>query len=1033
MKTKKVLLFASIAVALAGCSNDEFLLDSNNGDNGGSLNGKLVDAGLLAMQRGGEGLNTGTRALSPEGNFVWMPEVVNVKDGTIGLLNGERSNQKVGLCWTGRNLGDPDFGATQTLTQNVYTNYEFEHVGWLDVDATVPSIVECSENDLDNGAYIIDEGKPEANFEGTLPGLRYNGYYYSDVYPAKGSYNETDHPESTGELNLGKGLFRTGSQTVFEGEYLVYFPYTDAFTRGPIIANQPTEFDVDAGDDDYKNASRYAFCLGRIEQYSGGAQVSKLETKTLSSYAIVNLYNHSEFGDETSVKIKKVILYSPAKQLMYENAIKTDQSISALNAGKNLDSKGLFIGGNYAKYTNAIYANLTTQGTKNLEYLAVDECEAGEEMHRIVFPILPQDVEGEFSVILIDDKDQSVEIPWSESKSFASNMPVTMDINLYGQPFTNNYVAVDEESLYSALEKIKTNGSKEPAYNANRIKMLNDITLENEKNMDNQNNSTIFFDKNIELYSDYDETRLILNTGKRLYIKSQNKERKLTVNVNVEIMGRDCCGSDVAMMSVGGASGQTCNVDFNKTVKNEGTLALGNDVTGTASAVINVAKLENVYDEWSDPDETGYKKDYDKNAATLYLVGGQEKGNSKITIDELSNEGRVKSRATFVTFGKNSVTEEERNQTRGERVVKANVGTLTNSGEIYIDFRTQVDVTTKLTNVDENSLIEIEGKGFSATVDGNLYITATSLSNAGTMDNRGVVNFVKAPLTNTGLFIDRTNGQLGAMEVVNGTRAGAGTTTTKKYAGTDNVYTTDLNVEGIYVAQVETDDRFRFVMTDPVVEKSTVIVEVLKNGTDKGGANVTTNDAYYLSYVDPNNKLQTKDVYIKTDGDCRFRTGLEPDEAGNELSKALGDCVTVFENASLKLPDGIYTAKNITVNKGARAETAKTGKLNVSNNFELAGGFTSNGIFDIKNVIVKATGEFDSNGNPNVAENFTTSGTVTFAANTTTTINGWFTSNDGGTFTRESLGNDPYSRATVNANDLNIVGGECTGGWPTRF
>lgn len=140
MKANKILLFTLASAMFAGCSNDEW---QSNEYAEGLKNGKLVSSGLLSMSVGAE---AGTRALSPNGNFVWMPEKV---DGSGNIL--EDSNQKIGLCWTGRNIDEPGYGVITTedaLTANVYSNVKFEHVGWLDVNATKPSGVECAEETL---------------------------------------------------------------------------------------------------------------------------------------------------------------------------------------------------------------------------------------------------------------------------------------------------------------------------------------------------------------------------------------------------------------------------------------------------------------------------------------------------------------------------------------------------------------------------------------------------------------------------------------------------------------------------------------------------------------------------------------------------------------------------------------------------------------------------------------------------------------------------------------------------------------------
>ena len=145
MKTNKILLFSLAAAMMASCADDEFT--TNNGINGNEgVSGKLVEAGLL-----GVGLNEGnadTRAYNPEGKFVWMPAALE-NDGSLTM---NRLNAKIGLCWTG--VANDGFGAVETVDQKVYTNYEYEHVGWLDVKAKSPKADPCDAKLLLNGAYI---------------------------------------------------------------------------------------------------------------------------------------------------------------------------------------------------------------------------------------------------------------------------------------------------------------------------------------------------------------------------------------------------------------------------------------------------------------------------------------------------------------------------------------------------------------------------------------------------------------------------------------------------------------------------------------------------------------------------------------------------------------------------------------------------------------------------------------------------------------------------------------------------------------
>lgn len=192
MKTSRFLFTAALVASLVSCQDDTFV--SNNASNNGGMNGKLVKSGLLGI---GHGTNdAATRAYSIDGHFIWMPTALTA-DGKIDVdpITGLRSNQRIGFCWTGVNNEAPEYSAGP-LSQKVYTNYEFEHVGWLDENATGVERNECSPYELLNGGYIVGEtdngdvatwnSVPYSNGNGV--GTRYQTGVKDDKYPI-GTYS----------------------------------------------------------------------------------------------------------------------------------------------------------------------------------------------------------------------------------------------------------------------------------------------------------------------------------------------------------------------------------------------------------------------------------------------------------------------------------------------------------------------------------------------------------------------------------------------------------------------------------------------------------------------------------------------------------------------------------------------------------------------------------------------------------------------------------------------------------------------------
>lgn len=1045
MKTNKILLFSLAAAMMAGCADDEYII--NNGVNGGSegLNGKLVEAGLLGVAR--DNGDAETRVYSPEGQFVWMPSYVNSTNGDLG---SQRLNQKIGLCWTGRNL-EGDYGAVDVLDQKVYTNYEYEHVGWLDELAGEPKVDPCVENKLLNGAFIVGEGEPEANYAGTYNSDgRWNKYYYG---PKQGQYNSTGDAQSSGTLRLDKGVFRTNNAAVFEGEYLAYYPYTKAFTKGQILANLPQTFTVDVQKDKYAAASDSLFSIGYIRHYAGGSSASGLNAKTLNGFLIAKLYNKDTNVSSADKKIKKVIFYTEdVNGIVYRQDLDAAKCVEDLKDGV-LDSKDgeLFFQNGTKVTTNALVANMATGMLERATIAADTEL---DKAIWVALPVLPQNIKG-LNVILIDDQDKSCTISMTEKGKISSNGVQQVEINLNECTFINEYLAVDERSFISAMAKIKESGSRSTDKAANKVKLLRDIELTlgdnvadykgNGKYMGEYN--SLFFDRNITIYSNAN-AKLTLKSGTKMHIKNLataitgvDNTPVLTVNVPMVIEGTECCGQKVAKLSIGGARNvaQTCTVVLNKGIENRGTLALGNNAEGYSSISIK-GGLKNVYDSYVGT--RGLTTD----AATVYLLGGHTSGNASISIDEVENDGNIYSWASAVDIWTGPDVQKFADDNTGStRVVNSTIGTLVNNNVVEIGERTLMTVGSKFEN-NADALVKTYGRSYSET-DGRLDVKATSSVNAGVMDNNGVVNFTGTNMKNSGLFIDQLNGQVGGKYVDNGT----GTGCEMAYDGL--TYKTDLSVEGIYVSKVATKERMQFALTDAVESNSVNVLEIL----DCDGS------YYNLAVVDPKDILKDKDVYINANTKTITFKSWEQGENGRvAVANSFGHCVTVRSGNTLQVMDGLLsTVNNVFVETNANfipkaKNEADKSEITIGGNLENAGTtthgadiliikqnlnnladatFKSNKNFNVEGNVA-TFGTFDSKGAENkVVGNFTqddVNSSTTFAPQTTTTINGTFAC-FAGSFERLGLNGGNNYRATVNVGKLGATDGTTTTAWPTEM
>lgn len=1050
MKTNKILLFSLAAAMMAGCADDEYII--NNGVNGGSegLNGKLVEAGLLGVAR--DNGDAETRVYSPEGQFVWMPSYVNSTNGDLG---SQRLNQKIGLCWTGRNL-EGDYGAVDVLDQKVYTNYEYEHVGWLDELAVGgPKTDPCKVNELLNGAFIVGEGQPEAKYDGsykTNSSSRWNKYYYG---PKEGQYDKiANQQESSGKLRLDKGVFRTNNAAVFEGEYLAYYPYTKAFTKGQILANLPQTFTVNVRADRYAAASDSLFSIGYIRHYAGGSSASGLNAKTLNGFLIAKLYNKDTDVASANKTIKKVIFYTEdVNGIVYRQDLDAAKCVEDLKDGE-LDSKNgeLFFQNGTKVTTNALVANMTTDMLEGATIAADTEL---DKAIWVALPVLPQDIKG-LRVILIDDQDKSCAISMTEKGKISSNETQEIEINLNDCKFVNEYLAVDERSFISAMAKIKTSGSTTTDKAANKVKLLRDIELTLGENVaDYKGNgkymgeyNSLFFDRNITIYSNAN-AKLTLKSGTKMHIKNLASAITgvgditpvLTVDVPMVIEGTECCGEKVAKLSIGGARNiaQTCTVVLNKGIENYGTLALGNNTDGNSSISIK-GGLKNAYDNYVGT--RGLTTD----AATVYLLGGHTSGNASISIDEVENNGNIYSWASAVDIWNYPDVQKFADDNTGFiRVVNSTIGTLVNNKVVEIGERTLMTVGSKFEN-NADALVKTYGHSYSET-DGRLDVKATSSVNAGVMDNNGVVNFTGTNMKNSGLFIDQLNGQVGGKYVDNGKGTGC------KMAYDGLTYETDLSVEGIYVSKVATKERMQFALTDAVESNSVNVLEIL----DCDGS------YYNLAVVDPNDILKDKDVYINADTKTITFKSWEQGENGRvAVANSFGHCVTVRNGNTLQVMDGLLsTVNNVFVETNANfipkaKNEADKSEITIGGNLENAGTtthgadiliikqnlnnladatFKSNKNFNVEGNVA-TFGTFDSKGAANkVVGNFTqddVNSSTTFAPQTTTTINGTFAC-FAGSFERLGLNGGNNYRATVNVGKLGATDGTTTTAWPTEM
>ena len=234
MKTKLILSSLALAALAVGCSQDEFET-INNGANGNQ-------AGLIELSEnfmiGGAGVDApATRTHWALNNNkltnVYMPiasstggnNEIAVSGGTAQLVLAP----SIGLCWLG-----------QTPNDQVYTNYEFYHNGWLGKNQENAIFDECNDAVLTNGWLYSDLSIAAAVTDGEEIATK-----ASDFTEVNGGKVDAQNKTlAVADMNLNSGVYKTCNKAIFGGDYIAYYPYNPNFKdAGTIPATSVVAFE----------------------------------------------------------------------------------------------------------------------------------------------------------------------------------------------------------------------------------------------------------------------------------------------------------------------------------------------------------------------------------------------------------------------------------------------------------------------------------------------------------------------------------------------------------------------------------------------------------------------------------------------------------------------------------------------------------------------------------------------------------------------------------------------------------------------
>lgn len=473
MKTKHLLFTAAMVSALAACTNDDFVSESSNAirDDKGLLV-ELSENFAIAATKG----DAETRAYDQNGKFVWKPNVVNTADGSA------TEPATLGLCWTGVNNVNPEYSAIQTTDYRVFTNYKFEHQGWLYEGETLPKYDACkSTPTIKNGQFIpglgdteatwITSGKAGDNDLLIVPDATNDKFYRKAS--VTGDFADT-------KLDFGAGFFKSKLGTIYQGEYIVYFPYSDEFYNGPVQAVSPKTISLtnlqakakvngQVQHDLYTwdAMSKYAFSVGYTANMDGGVDAQSFTTGILSGGVVVRLTNSA--NDALTKRINTITLYSKNEQFI----LKQNLSAAAIKAANN----------NKAMYGENFYYGEPTETSKTIVATVVNVSGQGlapakDNYVDIVIPVLPTKVD-DLTVLMTNEDNLTAEYKVAGTttiKSVGQGWTV-VEVDTKNLTFDKVY-ATNEASFRAATNNVGTSCNTDLAKaNSKTVRVLGQIEI----------------------------------------------------------------------------------------------------------------------------------------------------------------------------------------------------------------------------------------------------------------------------------------------------------------------------------------------------------------------------------------------------------------------------------------------------------------------------------------------------------------------------------------------------------------------------
>lgn len=930
MKAKQILISMALPALFAACANDDFLSAPSTNVGEGNLV-ELEKGFAVAIAKGEDAATRTAWQLEGWGKtlfYSWLPDLNATNDGVIP--------ENIGFAWRG-----------DTPDANVRTNYKFTLNGYLKNGQTAPKFKKCNDELLITNGYTlgsVSTGKVTLNeyddvtktmvaSDYTLEqtsgewGLKNNSVAIEDMYTAS-KLSENDP-------YVKAGIFTTENSTVFAGEYIVYFPFNEAFAEtGNLPATSPAEFTMDVANTGNIAAhlTGKTFAYGTAKIQKGGSMAESFQTRNLSAIIALNLENKTEAAQN----ISKVILFDEGNEQGFYTSVGLDATkISAEDPNAGTTGQALYVVDSKTTYSPTLILNLKNDVN---EYVTI----ANDTKQIAVLAALPIDLVQPVAYIMFSDGlcvKKSLEV-----KSLQGGKVNAFNVTLNKDDLNKKVsIAVDTKSFLQAW----ANAWDATGVDNVTIETLGNIKFNNEAVVTLANGSTkqsfdlttmpngMMFNKNITIKG---IGSLTIPADVTWWVKgredSQNAAKTLTIENPIIIENAGCCGTNPGRLILGNKKDKFGNFLIKSDITNYGKLIAGaNNGTGVYTfegTITNNYDTENEY------------------AAEIYF-GGQ-KGNTINVNKAIQNYGKMElvNRTFNVTPGVDGI--EWGTVAPGVNVgvkvfAKGGINNLLGTSTLLVKDQTNLSLNGNSIN---NGEIEIRSnESTNQSKDGNVKVEqGASLTNYNVIYNKGVFTADRSTLTlnNGAQFVDYVGSQYG------GTKA-------------------TINEGGEYICEVDNatisaGNRLAYALGDNMPTTTVRFVE--------GPASATY--TYDLKNYKDYTKLATVKYVINIPNSIDFMLKNTEKSGSNYVEHVFGTKVTVETARSLKFSEGKFKINGDLIAKAGFVQTMTTGNaayLTITGNLEMKQNATD---FEVQaNSTVAATEKTPSDvtikGNVNLEKN----------------------------------------------------------------